>query len=193
MKELTVIQNRCTMQIDETEAYLRHRARVHEREKREKLRKQGKLDEYLAEVERNKPKPEPKKPADDDGFKLCFEKFMQEYAEYKKFEKENLNVLFALKNDVSHKNDEEPKVDTAEKKKKTKRRKKPKKTKNEETEIEVVLNETEFKPQMAGSTGLPSFFFSNLVNQNRAALQEAQAKNKMTFRQGKKNNHEVTW
>lgn len=175
------------MPFDETEAYLRHRARVHEREKREKLKKQGKLEAYLAEIEKNKPKPEPEKVEEP---KLPdFDKFMKEYYESRKFDKEN---FFPNKVNNSstekvyfHENNNN---NNTEVKKKPRRRRKAKK-KAENLEEEIILNEAEFKPQMAGSTGLPKFFFSNIVKQNSSALQEAQARHRMVYNKPTKKHH----
>jgi hypothetical protein len=170
--------------IDETEAYLRHRARVHEREKREKLKKQGKLDEYLAELERNKAKQEelkkePKKETEDKAIEeqLVLAKFMEQYNEVKKFEKENLITNIQIKNV------EETVTETIVKKKKNRRRKKKKVI---EEQDEIILKDAEFKPQLAGNTGLPTFFFSNLVKQNCTALQAAQARHKRNVDNRKK-------
>jgi hypothetical protein len=190
MKELMNFQNRYKV-IDETEAYLRHRARVHEREKREKLKKQGKLDAYLAEVERNKPKPELK--VEEKLTKketVALDNFMQEYLESRKFDKENQAVHRPIVLQVPVEETSVAKVTATngDAKRKVKKRKKSKKQKIA-VEDDVVLNEAEFRPQMAGSTGLPSFFFSNLVKQNRTALQEAQARHRMTPLKNKKKSH----
>ncbi|KAG5685060.1 hypothetical protein PVAND_014261 [Polypedilum vanderplanki] len=172
--------------MDETEAYLRHRARVHEREKREKLKKQGKLDEYLAELEKNKPMPEPKiekKLTEKETNEL--DKIMKEYLACRQFDKENEAVQNRIKIELppdEKKNDEKTsKLNKNEVKRKFKKRKKSKKQKVEiEVEEDVLLNDVEFKPQMAGRTDLPKFFLSNLVKKNSAALQEAQARHRMT-------------
>jgi len=185
MKQLRDIQDRSGRELDETEAYLRHRARVHEREKREKLKKQGKLDEYLAEVERNKPKKESKKewiPEEPPAF----DEFMKEYYESRKFDKENLVIINVVKHAAPEDYYGMP-HSSVEIKKKVKKRKKPKKIANPEEEI--LLNDSEFKPEMAGSTGLPKFFFSNLVKQNRSALQEAQARHRMDYQKHNKKHH----
>lgn len=188
MKQLIDIQNRSGKELDETEAYLRHRARVHEREKREKLKKQGKLEEYLAEVEKNKPKKEPKKdwiPQEPP----VFESFMKEYYASRQFDKENVVINSIMKHPLPEDYYGMP-HSSVEIKKKVKKRKKPKK-KIENPEDEILLNDPEFKPQMAGSTGLPKFFFSNLVKQNRSALQEAQARHRMDYHKHNKKHHKT--
>jgi hypothetical protein len=150
------------MPLDETEAYLRHRARVHEREKREKLRRQGKLEAYLAEIERNKPKMEAKR--DEDEQKDSIDKIMEEYNAIKKLDKENSVVgNLRLENSL-----EECVEEIVQKKKKVKRRRKKKVAVVEEPS--VLLDDAEFKPTMAGSTGLPAFFFNNLVKENKSVF-----------------------
>lgn len=171
--------------MDETEAYLRHRARVHEREKREKLKKQGKLDAYLEEIEKSKPKSETRKEKKKDEMPN-FDKFMQEYYEIRKFDKENLIINNVVKLPTAVENSKTQNINI-EAKKKTKKRRKAKKKIPEKQEEQIILNEAEFKPTMAGSTGLPKFFFNNLVKENRMALQEAQARHRMDFLKHHKN------
>lgn len=191
MKQLKDMQNSIRMPFDETEAYLRHRARVHEREKREKLKKQGKLEAYLAELEKNKPKPEPKEEPKEEQKMPSFEDFMKEYYESRKQEKENLisfNVSCQHDREVS--TEERKDVYSPEQvKKKTKRRRKPKKKSDVPEEEIILLDDAEFKPQLAGRTGLPTFFFSNIVKQNSTALQEAQAKHRIGHHHHKNKKH----
>lgn len=175
---------------DETEAYLRHRARVHEREKREKLRKEGKLEAYLAEIEEAKKRDEESKSDVNKESSVSVEKIMEEYSAIKKIDKENSvhGNLIRLENT--------PEEDVSShiqngcvKKKKKKKTKKKKKVVQEEKNIvpeedkNIVLEEAEFKPEMAGSTGLPTFYFTNLVEQNRSIF----ARYRVTCRQKKKN------
>jgi hypothetical protein len=178
IKELNDIQNRIPKPLDETEAYLRHRARVHEREKREKLKKKGKLDEYLAELEKNKPKPEPKPSSLMDlpgPEKLNFDEIIEKYREIQKFDKENFVQPCRYNFNICEKQQEEPFIKVQKKKKV--RKSKKKKVVEDELEDDILLEDAEFKPQMAGRTGLPVFFFNNLVKANRSALQEAHARN----------------
>lgn len=174
------MQSRYRMPLDETEAYLRHRARVHEREKREKLKKAGKLEEYLAKIEQNIPKPEPQKEPEPKQEILNFDKIMESYLEVKKYEKENLMLNNVIQISVVEGN----KNDETKKKKKIKRRKKKKIV--EEEENEILLDDVEFKPQMAGNTGLPSIFFNNLVKQHKTAIQAEQARNRMNHSKHRK-------
>lgn len=151
------------MPFDETEAYLRHRARVHEREKRERLRKEGKLEAYLAEIESNKVKIESEKNHRTESDRM--NKMMEEYYAIKKLDKENLVVGNQIRLNNAF---EERAEEIVYRKKKVKRRRK--KRVMEEENQSVILDDAEFKPQMAGSTGLPSFFFNNLVETNRSVF-----------------------
>lgn len=159
-------------EFDETEAYLRHRARVHEREKREKLKKQGKLEEYLREIEETKPKsptPEPEQVED-----TVLDKALEEYKEWKK--QEDLeNAKFVI--------DEKKVAKTAFIIRRQKKIEKRKQEMEEETRAllgyEPIDEPPPFKPKMAGKTGMPSFFFSNLVTQNKKAFASHVDKNKM--------------
>lgn len=184
---------------------MRHRERVHEREKRDKMKKQGKLDEYLK-------KKEEKEKAENEKKELEFEEKMKQYAEFKKVEDES-KVKFDI--DVNkHKEPDSPsfeemmkvyqeqrkadeeemlqnysKLEVDEKKveqvvkriKLKKKHEKAKKARMEEDEM-VIEDSEEFKPRMAGKTGLPSFFFSNLVTQNRNSFAKAEARNRMNFK-----------
>jgi hypothetical protein len=172
---------------DETEAYLRHRARVHEREKRERLRRKGKLEAYLAEIEKNKPKIESKMENEnkeeeekEEAEGVNFEKILEEYKAVKEFEKENLVLCHQIQLNISPEKDVQDITPRASKKK-VKKHKKKKKVVVEE-EPSVVLEEAEFKPKMAGRTNLPTFFFSNLVQQNKSVF----AKCRVTCRPKKK-------
>lgn len=167
------------MPFDETEAYLRHRARVHEREKREKLRKEGKLEAYLAEIERNKPKIEKDKTSNGGGEEtdVNIDKIMEAYYAIKKLDIENAVQSNQIRIEIPP----EVNVDANNKQKKKARKHRKKKKKNVVEEENVVLDEAEFKPTMAGSTGLPTFFFSNLVKENRSVF----ARYRVTCRQKK--------
>lgn len=196
-------------EFDETEAYLRHRERIHEREKREKLKKQGKLDAYLKEQEE-------KAKAEKEKQKLDFEEKMRLYKESKKSEEETCLIQNYVKFDIDvnkpkdpeapnfeemmreyqerRKADEEEilvnyaKLEVDEKKveqvvKRIRLKKKHEKAKKARLEEdEIVEDSDEFRPKMAGKTGLPSFFFSNLVTQNRSSFAKADARNRMNFK-----------
>lgn len=153
---------------DEAEAYLRHRERIREREKREKLRKEGKLAEYLQEVQKAERKPvvvcEP------THVDLTLEK----YSEIKKLEPKSELVNYSKLDCVV----EKKKLVKKLVKKKVKKSKKPR---VEDPEI-VIEDAEEFKPPMAGSTGLPVFFFSNLVKQNCSAFKESETRNRMSYK-----------
>lgn len=161
---------------DETEAYLRHRARVHEREKRERLRRKGKLEAYLAEIEKNKPKIESKtennnnEEVEKEPEGVNIDKIMEEYKALKEFEKENLVLCHQIQLNISPEKDVEDITTTTPRtsKKKAKKHKKKKKVVIEEPS--VVLEEAEFKPKMGGRTDLPKFFFNNLVQQNKSVF-----------------------
>lgn len=166
------------MPFDETEAYLRHRARVHEREKRERLRRKGKLEAYLAEIERNKPKIEHTREEEiieNEAADVSVDKIMEEYYAIRNIDKENSVHSNQIRMDIAGEN--------MQRRKKVKRSKKKKRVVvEEEEESSVVLDEAEFKPQMAGSTGLPTFFFSNVVEKNRSVF----ARYRVTCRPKKK-------
>lgn len=161
---------------DETEAYLRHRERVHEREKRERLRRKGKLEAYLAEIEKNKPKIESNEgngnneEAEEEPEGVNIDKIMEEYKALKKFERENLVLCHQIQLNISLEENvaDDTTTPRASKKKVKKHKKKKKKVVVEEEESTVVLDEAEFKPKMAGD--LPTFFFSNLVQQNKSVF-----------------------
>lgn len=66
-------------------------------------------------------------------------------------------------------------------------RKKVKKTQiitNQDDDDDDDVNEEEitFKPKMAGQTGLPVFFFNNLVRDSRSVIMSTAAKNKMNYK-----------
>lgn len=153
---------------DESEAYLRHRERVREREKREKLKKEGKLAEYLQET--LKPEPKPVFAREQTNVDLTLEK----YYESKKLEPKTEIVNYSKLDDEVRK-----KVVKKIVRKKVKKIKKPRIEEDLELRIE---DSEEFKPSMAGSTGLPVFFFSNLVKENCTAFKESEARNRMTFK-----------
>lgn len=189
---------------------MRHRERIHERERRDKLKKQGKLDDYLKEQEE-------KAKAEKEKKELDFEEKMKLYAECKKSEEETSLLRNFVKFDIDldkPKNPETPKFeeimveyqeqrkadkeqilvnyskfDVDEKKveqvvkrlKLKKKHEKAKKARMEEDEA-VIEDAEEFRPRMAGKTGLPTFFFSNLVTQNLSTFVKADALNRMTFK-----------
>lgn len=142
---------------------MRHRERVREREKREKLRKEGKLVEYLQEL--------PKQVvvvSEARNVDITLEK----YSEIRKLEPKSELVNYS-KLDVDIKKN----VIKLKKKKKVKKSKKPR-----IEEEPVIEDPEEFKPPMAGSTGLPVFFFSDLVKQNCSAFKESEKRNRMMFK-----------
>lgn len=55
------------------------------------------------------------------------------------------------------------------------RRKKSLKLEEYREDVEVHDNGSEFRPKLAGKTGLPVFFFKNLVNENRSAFLQPDA------------------
>ena len=169
------------------------------------MKKQGKLDEYLKQKEA-------KEKAEKEKKELEFEEKMKQYAEFKKLENESkvhfdIDVNKPKEPDTpcfeemmrvyqeQRKADEEEmlrnysKLEVDEKKveqvvkriKLKKKHEKAKKARMEEDEM-VIEDSKEFKPRMAGKTGLPSFFFSNLVNQNRNSFVKAEARNRMNFK-----------
>lgn len=155
------------MPLDETEAYLRHRARVHEREKRDRLRRKGKLEAYLAEIERNKPKIEHTKEEEiieKEAEDVSIDKIMEEYYAIRNIDKENSVHSNQIRIDNAPEEDIAQNMQRWKKVKRSGRKKKI--VIVEEEEQSVILDEAEFKPQMAGSTGLPTFFFNNVVENN---------------------------
>lgn len=152
---------------------MRHRERVREREKREKLRRHGKLDEYLEKLEAEKPKTEQvaAEPAVDP-----VDDILRRYKEIKSmFAETPLHNVTKLAVD-------EKKV---EKIVEGLRRKKISKAKIARVEDTFGYESEDlggFKPKMAGNTKMPAFFFSNLVKQNQSVFQKAEARNRMQFR-----------
>lgn len=162
------LDHRFRREFDETEAYLRHRARVHEREKREKLKKEGKLQEYLKEIGEE----EKKKPM---TVQMEIEITLQKYKETKKMDIESSALINYSKFDVVEK-----KVEQVVKQMKLKKKhKKAKKARMVEDLNYVIEDSEDFKPRMAGKTGMAHFFLSDVVTQNRIAFQKADARNKM--------------
>lgn len=161
--ELRRFNQRFRPTLDETEAYLRHRERVREREKRDKLKKEGKLDEYLQEKNMNVPKPV-EQPEPDP-----IEVTLQKYKETKKLGEENFRLVNYSKFDV-----DEKKVEKIVNRMRRTKKLKKKWAQLEQEEQEAEIEEPpEFNPRMAGKTGLPIFFFDNVVHQNRSAFQRA--------------------
>lgn len=150
---------------------MRHRERVREREKREKLKRQGKLDEYLEKLEAENPKPVATEPVAD-----LVESTMKQYKE--------LKTLFAetTLQSVSKFDVDEKKVEKIVEALKRKKISKAKIARVEDTFGYESEDLGGFKPKMAGNTKMPAFFFSNLVKQNQSAFQKADARNRMQFR-----------
>lgn len=146
---------------------------------REKLKKEGKLAEYLKKKEAEEAEKAARQPKPNVEESVQIDELLQKYKETKKLDIENSVLINYSKFDV-----DEKKVEKIVKQLKTKKQKvqKAKKARIEQSrfEVEMEIDETEeFKPKMAGQTGLPSFFFSNLVKQNRSAFQKADARNRM--------------
>lgn len=172
-KQLTKFHQNLRREYDETEAYLRHRQRVHEREKREKLKKQGKLDEYLKEKAVKEPEPAP--------IVITWEpdQLIENYKAAKKLDEENSVLINYSKIEVDEKKVEIIVKQIKKKKKNIQRAKKARVEEEKDCEMEEPA---EFNPRMAGRTGLPLFFFNNLVKQNRSAFQKAEARNRMLYK-----------
>lgn len=181
--------------MDSTEAYIRHRERIHAREKQRKLATLKKkypnaqiAEEKVEKVE--KPK-EPEEDKENDK-----ENMLELYKELMKIDETNKIVTNKIKLEVVEiptqieKKKAPPKP--VEKKKVPKHKKKGiKKAPIIDPISDCVYNyenndepeeEVKFKPKMAGKTGLPVFFFSNLVKNSRTAILSNEAKNKMNFK-----------
>lgn len=171
--ELCKFHQHLRREYDETEAYLRHRERVHEREKQAKLKKEGKLKQYLEQKAKEAPPP----PKVEETPTWDFEDVIKKYKEIKEMDQEEESKLQNLSKFEVVEEKVEVIVKGIKRKKKLVEYKKTLK-KNLEMEDEVEDPEV-FKPKMAGKTGLPTFFFSNLVKQNRSAFQKAEARNRM--------------
>lgn len=151
---------------------MRHRERVREREKREKLRKAGKLNEYLKNPEKNvkklmkEPKPNP------------VDITLQQYKETKKLSEGETELVNYSKLDV-----DETKVELIVNRIRRKKKLVKEWAQLEKKELEVEQQEPQyFKPRMAGKTGLPVFFFSNLVSQSRSCFLKADTRNRMHYK-----------
>lgn len=158
--ELRCFNKRYRRRFDETEAYLRHRERIRERELREKLRKEGKLEEYLREKGKFTAEQEIVQP-------ITVDLDIQRYNETKK-----VGLEEELPNKVVFSVDKEKleKIITQM------RRKKSLKIEEYREDEELPHDISEFRPKLAGKTGLPTFFFSNVVKQNRSAFQKSDAR-----------------
>lgn len=131
------------------------------------------MEEIGEKTPKSEPLPEPPKPN--------FDEIIKQYNEIKKLDEENITIRNAVKIEI-----DEQKVEQIVRKikyQKAKKKKRTKKYKLEEESIDDILDDTDvFKPKMAGKTGLPSFFFSNLVSGNRSTFQKAQACNRMFYK-----------
>lgn len=115
---------------------------------------------------RPKPEEKPKGPVVDD----CLLK----YQEAKKQWEESLSAERFIKFEVDDKKVE--KIVTEIKKKKAMKKKW---AELEKKELEEQMAEPEeFKPRMAGRTGLPTFFFSNIVQQHCTSFQRSENRNR---------------
>lgn len=172
--ELCKFHQHLRREYDETEAYLRHRQRVHEREKRDKLKKEGKLKAYLEQKAKEEPPtPPPPKPVEPTPT-WDFNDVIEKYKEIKQLDEDT-----GLKN-LSKFDVDEKKVEVIVKRLKSKKKIEiAKKARLEADPYCEIEDPEEFRPKMAGQTGLPTFFFSNLVKQNRSAFQKADARNRM--------------
>lgn len=119
-------------------------------------------------LKEEKPKPveKPKQPSVDLS--------LQNYQEAKKLFDESLNADRYAKFEVDDKKVE--KIVTEIKKKKA-MKKKWAELEKKELEEEMIEPE-EFKPRMAGRTGLPTFFFTNIVKQNCSSFQRSESRNR---------------
>lgn len=122
----------------------------------------------MKKLPKDEPKPEekPKEPSVD----VCLLK----YQEAKKLWEETLTAERFKKIEVDDKKVE--KIVTEIKKKKA-MKKKWAELEKKELEEQMVEPE-EFKPRMAGRTGLPTFFFSNIVKQHCTSFQRTQNRNR---------------
>ena len=129
------------------------------------MRKEGKLVEYLKDIK----KPELKQVIAPEPTSVDL--ILEKYSEIRKLEPKSELVNYSkLDGDV---------------KKKVKKvvKKKVKKSKKARIEEDPVIEDPEeFKPSMAGSTGMPVFFFSNLVKESCSAFKESAARNRMMYK-----------
>lgn len=130
------------------------------------MRKEGKLAEYLKEAQ----KPELRHVVARE--RTSVDLTLEKYSEIRKLEPKTELVNYS-------------KLDGEVKKKVVKKtvKKKVKKAKKPRIDEDPVIEDPEdFKPSMAGSTGLPIFFFSNLVKENCSAFKESEARNRMMYK-----------
>ena len=171
--------------MDSTEAYIRHRERIRERERINKLARYRKrhpnvlIDEEKIEIE--KPKEEEVEKENDK------EMFLELYNELKKIDESNAIVTNKIKLEIleiPRQMEKKKSPKPLEKKKAPKHKKKVKKAQIIECDYDDddYEEEMQFKPKMAGQTGLPIFFFSNLVKNSRSAFMSTAAKNKMNYK-----------
>lgn len=143
---------------------MRHRERVRERELRNKLKKEGKLEEYLRKKGELLQKPELVKP-------ISVDLDIQRYKETKMVGDDDGSSIVSNVPKFS--------VDAKKVEKILKQMRRRKSLKIEEyREEDKVQDNGEFRPKLAGKTGLPVFFFKNLVNQNLSAFQKFDARNR---------------
>ncbi len=127
------------------------------------MRRKGKLEAYLAEIEKNNPKKVSEKSNnDEESESVNINEIWEQYKAIKQFDKENFVLYNQIELDNTLEEEFEPK--------KVKKRKRKKKVVVEEQQPNIILDEAEFKPKMAGRTGLPTFFFTNLVQKNKSVF-----------------------
>lgn len=181
-KYLSKVLNNAPAKMDSTEAYLRHRERVRERERLNKLARYRKRHPNAVIPEDKPKKEEPKpEPEEDENDK---ENLLDLYNELKKLDeieqnKIKLEILEAPRQ-VERKSTPKPLVKKKAPKHKKKVKKAPKILDIDDEEDEEI--DVKFTPKMAGQTGLPVFFFSNLVKNSRSAFLDTFAKNKVNYK-----------
>lgn len=137
------------------------------------MKKEGKLEKYLAEKAKKEANAKPVEQPET----WSLDKILQQYKEAVKFGAEDSGLRNCSKFDVDQKKVE---VIVARMRRK-KKLEKARQARLEEDEF-YIEDPKEFQPRMAGKTGLPVFFFSNIVQQNRSAFQNAVNRNRMILK-----------
>lgn len=186
-KYLTKVLKNAPAKMDSTEAYIRHRERVRERERINKLARYKKRhpNAHIVDDKIKKKESEPV-PEEDENDK---ENLLELYNELKKIDEVNAiepNKIKLEILEIPRQMERKKAPKSLEKKKAPKHKKKLKKPQScldiEDDDAEEVEEEIKFTPKMAGQTGLPIFFFSNLVKDSRSAFLNTIAKNKMNYK-----------
>lgn len=187
-KYLTKLLKNSPTKMDSTEAYIRHRERVRERERINKLARYNRRHPNAQKVDDKIKKEEPKPvPEEDENEK---ENLLELYNELKKIDETNAIAQNKIKLEIleiPRQMERKKASKTLEKKKVPKHKKKIKKAQltydyDDDDDDYDYDNEMKFTPKMAGQTGLPIFFFSNLVKNSRSAFLDTVAKNKMNYK-----------